>query len=118
MKSILKKYLDQEIGINIERPLRIDSARLVAADDNYFSVIDENKGYAGFTERLYSESGGRFVLTVAPGEDSHKVTAEAVELLYADATRAFVRGALPDGALLLQTGPHRVAPGQTVRLKD
>lgn len=45
MKAILKKYLDQEIGINIERPLRIDSARLVAADDNYFSVIDENKGY-------------------------------------------------------------------------
>ncbi len=62
--------------------------------------------------------GSWTVLTVTPTEDTHKVTAEAVELLYADAQRAFVRGALPDGALLLQAGPHRVAPGQTVTLAD
>jgi hypothetical protein len=45
MKNILENYLDQEIGINIERPMRIDSAILKAVQDDYFSVVDENKGY-------------------------------------------------------------------------
>ena len=45
MKNILEKYIQQELGINIERPLRIDSVRLKAVHDNYFSVVDGNKGY-------------------------------------------------------------------------
>ena len=45
MKSILEPYLDQEIGINIERPMRIDSATLKKVTDDFFTVIDEHKGY-------------------------------------------------------------------------
>jgi len=45
MKKILENYLEQEIGINIERPLRIDSATLKSVDNQFFSVVDENKGY-------------------------------------------------------------------------
>lgn len=45
MKKILDNYLNQEIGINIERPLRIDSATLKSVNNDYFSVVDENKGY-------------------------------------------------------------------------
>ena len=45
MKEILGNYLNQEIGINIERPLRIDSATLTSVNEQYFSVVDENKGY-------------------------------------------------------------------------
>jgi len=45
MKRILDNYLNQEIGINIERPLRIDSATLTEVNDDYFTVVDENKGY-------------------------------------------------------------------------
>lgn len=45
MKTILDNYLGQEIGINIERPLRIDSAILKSVNADYFSVVDENKGY-------------------------------------------------------------------------
>ena len=45
MKDILEKYLGREIGINIERPMRIDAAMLRAVHDDYFSVTDENKGY-------------------------------------------------------------------------
>ena len=45
MKEILEKYLDMEVGINIERPLRIDPAKLVATRETYFSVVDEYKGY-------------------------------------------------------------------------
>jgi len=45
MQQILKPYLNQEVGINIERPLRIDAAKLIATQDSYFSVVDEYKGY-------------------------------------------------------------------------
>lgn len=45
MKDILDKYVSREIGINIERPLRIDSVTLKSVHTNYFSVIDDNKGY-------------------------------------------------------------------------
>ena len=45
MKTILDSYLGQEVGINIERPLRIDSAILKSVNSDYFSVVDENKGY-------------------------------------------------------------------------
>lgn len=45
MKTILDSYLGQEVGINIERPLRIDSAILKSVNADYFSVVDENKGY-------------------------------------------------------------------------
>lgn len=45
MKTILDNYLQQEIGINIERPLRIDSATLKAVNEDFFSVVDESKGY-------------------------------------------------------------------------
>ena len=37
MQQILKPYLNQEVGINIERPLRIDAAKLIATQDSYFS---------------------------------------------------------------------------------
>ncbi len=45
MKRILDNYLNQEIGINVERPLRIDSATLTAVTDDHFSIVDEHKGY-------------------------------------------------------------------------
>ena len=48
MRTILEKHLQQEVGINIERPLRIDSATLTSVDDNTFSVVDENKGYTHY----------------------------------------------------------------------
>jgi len=45
MKKILEPYLDQEIGINVERPRRIDSAILQKVCDDCFAVADESKGY-------------------------------------------------------------------------
>jgi len=45
MKEILLNHLDQEVGINVERPMRIDAATLSAVGDEHFSVIDANKGY-------------------------------------------------------------------------
>jgi hypothetical protein len=45
MKDILANYIDHEIGINVERPMRIDPAILKSVHDDYFSVVDESKGY-------------------------------------------------------------------------
>ncbi len=45
MRDILIKYLDQEIGINYERPFKIESAKLVAVDEEHFSIIDHSKEY-------------------------------------------------------------------------
>ena len=45
MKEILAPYLGKEIGINIERPLRIDSATLKYVAEDYFSVEDDARGY-------------------------------------------------------------------------
>jgi RND family efflux transporter MFP subunit len=41
---------------------------------------------------------------------------EAVELLHAETDRVFVRGALPTGARVVLSGPHRLAEGQAVVL--
>jgi len=48
MKTILKPYLGKEIGINVERPLRIDSAMLKTVSEDCFSIVDENKGYTHY----------------------------------------------------------------------
>ena len=44
-----------------------------------------------------------------------QVAREAVEILHTETDRAFVRGTLEDGDLIVPTGLHRVVPGQHVR---
>ncbi|WP_308918066.1 efflux RND transporter periplasmic adaptor subunit [Jannaschia sp. LMIT008] len=51
------------------------------------------------------------VLTLTPGDT---VAAEAVEILHATGDRAFVRGTFAPGARVIDTGPHRVVPGEPV----
>ena len=41
MIDVLRRYLGQEIGINLVRPLHIDVAELVAVEEGYFTVRDE-----------------------------------------------------------------------------
>ena len=45
MKTILEKYVDKDIGINFEKPFRIESAKLVKVSNDYFSIVDQHKGY-------------------------------------------------------------------------
>ncbi|MCF6446065.1 efflux RND transporter periplasmic adaptor subunit [Nereida sp. MMG025] len=54
------------------------------------------------------------VLTV----DDNTVRQASVEVLHAEATRAFVRGTFQDGARMIATGAHRVVPGQRVRVVE
>ncbi|MEO0512884.1 MAG: efflux RND transporter periplasmic adaptor subunit [Planctomycetota bacterium] len=56
------------------------------------------------------------VYVAEPGpSDGERVVAADVELLFAESDRAFVRGAVADEALLIESGVQRVAPGQRVR---
>ena len=45
MKDILIKYLNKEIGINFNRPFKIESAKLVAVDEAHFSIVDHTNEY-------------------------------------------------------------------------
>lgn len=45
MKTILEKYLNCEVGINIENAFRFEPAIITAVEDDHFSVVDEKQGY-------------------------------------------------------------------------
>lgn len=51
-----------------------------------------------------------------PFGDDYIVATESVEILFAAADRAFVRGSFPDDARYMVDGTHRVVPGQRVRI--
>lgn len=60
--------------------------------------------------------GRQGVWTVLVADGEGVVRALAVEILHAEADRAYVAGAFPGDAVLIEAGPHRVTPGQHVRL--
>ncbi|MEM6587751.1 MAG: efflux RND transporter periplasmic adaptor subunit [Pseudomonadota bacterium] len=60
-------------------------------------------------------NGSWMVMTV---NTENRATVEAVELLHSDEDRAFVRGSFGDGTALIDTGPHRVVPGQLVEIAE
>ena len=45
MKRILAKYLNKEVGINIEKAYQFESAQVIAVEDDYFSIVDENHSF-------------------------------------------------------------------------
>lgn len=45
MKTVLETYLNQEVGINYEKPFKIDAAKLVRIEEDHFSIVDDDKGY-------------------------------------------------------------------------
>jgi len=56
------------------------------------------------------------IFTVRDGADGRTVAREAVEVLYAEQSRAFVRGTLTGGAMVVVAGNNRIVPGQRVAL--
>ncbi|MEM8854066.1 MAG: efflux RND transporter periplasmic adaptor subunit [Pseudomonadota bacterium] len=54
------------------------------------------------------------VMTALETPDGWTVGTEAVEVLFAEADRVFVRGTFTDGARYLTDGPHRIVHGQEV----
>ena len=56
------------------------------------------------------------IFTVRDGEEGRTVAREAVEVIYAEQSRAFVRGTLTGGAMVVVRGNNRIVPGQRVAL--
>lgn len=54
------------------------------------------------------------ILVVGAGQGTHVVRPEAVELLYANAEQAFVRGTFQNGAQIIRNGTGRIVAGQRV----
>ncbi|MEM0906299.1 MAG: efflux RND transporter periplasmic adaptor subunit [Pseudomonadota bacterium] len=54
------------------------------------------------------------IMTVEGSAPSESVSPEAVELLFTDGARAYVRGTFQDGARYVVDGLHRLVPGQRV----
>ncbi|QBF32302.1 efflux RND transporter periplasmic adaptor subunit [Thalassococcus sp. S3] len=59
--------------------------------------------------------GAKGLWTVMMLDDSDVLRPAAVEVLHAEAERAYVRGSFQEGAALVERGAHRLTPGQTVR---
>ncbi|MDJ0867502.1 MAG: efflux RND transporter periplasmic adaptor subunit [Myxococcota bacterium] len=55
---------------------------------------------------------------VSDGEGGARVERRQLELIHAEADRAYVRGTLRAGDRLVATGLHRLVPGQRVRLAE
>lgn len=64
-------------------------------------------------DALQQGSGSIWTVLVVDGEI---VRTAAVEVLYLQDNRAFVRGSFTEGAQMIQSGAHRVVPGQQVRI--
>jgi hypothetical protein len=58
------------------------------------------------------------VLVVEEGPEGPVAGVEAVELVHAEGGRAFVRGTIRDGMAYVPEGPHRIVPGEALRLLD
>ncbi|MEL6508336.1 MAG: efflux RND transporter periplasmic adaptor subunit [Pseudomonadota bacterium] len=81
----------------------------------FVQTVIEARGAWVPLDALQEGSGSAWTVLVV--EDDIVRTA-AVELLHAEATRAYVRGTFEDGAQLIATGAHRVVPGQSVQLQQ
>ena len=68
---------------------------------------------------LSQENHGLWSVFVAEGEPQEQVVGQRyVELLHLEKDRAFVRGTLDEGELVIANGVHRVVPGQRVRSRN
>ncbi|MEL6919935.1 MAG: efflux RND transporter periplasmic adaptor subunit [Pseudomonadota bacterium] len=61
---------------------------------------------------------GLWTIKTVPATEDPAVQIEAVELVYANDERAFVRGTFQPDAMIIFEGVHRVVGGQTVRIKE
>lgn len=60
--------------------------------------------------------GAQGTWTILVLDDDTRVRTAAVEIIHSEGERVFVQGSFPNGARLVNSGPHRVTPGQQVRV--
>ncbi|MEM6480876.1 MAG: efflux RND transporter periplasmic adaptor subunit [Pseudomonadota bacterium] len=72
----------------------------------------EAKGFWLPTTSLKEGLRGQWTVLII--DDEMRVRAAPIEILHAETDRIYVRAAIPDGTMLIETGPQRVTLGQTV----
>nr|WP_298374010.1 efflux RND transporter periplasmic adaptor subunit [uncultured Halomonas sp.] len=102
--------------------LTLDDTQAVIGETGYVTLQQriEETGLRVPTAALQEGVRGLWtVMTVIDGQDGQQqVAVEAVEIIHADDDWAYVRGTLPPGSRVIAVGPHRVVPGQVVRIRD
>lgn len=83
---------------------RLDVERFIATPGFWVPVSALSEGPRGLWQGLVAETDG----------DRHVLVERTLEVLHAEEDRAFVRGTLVAGELLVSEGTHRVVPGQIV----
>lgn len=83
------------------------------ADGYWVPMTALVEGPRGLWQVLVAEAGGG----ASAESNNHRLSNRTLEVLYADETRAFVRGTLTDGDLVVSDGLHRVVVGQHVRVE-
>lgn len=105
---------------------RVVRARLDAKTDLAFGQSGEAVLYETVKSRgswvpvaaLEDGIRGLWTIKTIPGAEPYEVAIEGVEIIHADGENAYVRGTFSDGDRFIDTGVHRVAAGQSVRVQD
>ena len=45
MKQVLQNHIGNIIGLNYEKPFKIEAVKLVNCAEDYFTIVDTHKGY-------------------------------------------------------------------------
>ena len=91
---------------------RISFGDLVTLDLK--SMISERGAWIPLAALKEGRRGLWTILTVSAEGDAQVVAPEAVELLYANADQAYVRGTFKNGARVISRGTGRIVPGQRI----
>lgn len=95
--------------------VRLERERTIAAEGAWAPLAALSDGVRGLWRlRLVLGPDGAPLTDQAGPVAGGRLGATLVEALYVRDGRAFVRGAFPDGALVVLEGPHRGASGQPV----
>ena len=86
MKAVLQKYHQQMIGINLEKPFRIEAAILTQVEANFFSVRDPDKGYTRHFPynniiQIIEHPGGVEVGGLFSHKEKHKVVVKVGHIM-------------------------------------
>jgi RND family efflux transporter MFP subunit len=102
-----------------------ESARSIRSGELARIEIDIRIEDEGFWLPIDALIGGRRGLwnamalePAAEAEGLYRVSRREVQVLHSETERAYVRGAMSDGDIVVASGLHRVVPGQIVRLVD
>ena len=111
--------IDSATRTRIVRARFKEQSRLAFGQTGEAQFVQQMSAKGAWLPLTAIEDGVRGLWTIktVDGEDQPKVGIEAVELIYADSPRAFVRGTFADGTQYIDQGVHRVVAGQSVRIQ-